>query len=77
MGLVFMVTVSGIVLVMKICYKLDKDLSCEQLCSQLQKMFKNLKDKNIDVSNQMLIISLADIVESVDSLQLKIEHKQD
>lgn len=62
---------------MKICYKLDKDLSCEQLCSQLQRMFKNLKDNNIDVSNKMLIITLADIVESTDSLQLKIEHKQD
>jgi hypothetical protein len=62
---------------MKICYKLDKDLSCEQLCSQLQRMFKNLKDNNIDVSNKMLIITLTDIVESTDSLQLKIEHKQD
>lgn len=72
-----MVTVSEIVLVMKISYKLDKDLSCEQLCSQLQRMFKNLKDNNIDVSNQMLIISLVDIIESSDSLQLKIEHKQD
>jgi hypothetical protein len=40
-------------------------------------MFKNLKDNNIDVSNKMLIITLADIVESTDSLQLKIEHKQD
>ena len=77
MGLVFMVTVSGIVLFMKICYKLDKDISCEQLCSQLQRMFKNLKDNNIDVSKQMLTISLVDIVESTDSLQLKIEHKQD
>ena len=72
-----MVTVSGIVLFMKICYKLDKDISCEQLCSQLQRMFKNLKDNNIDVSKQMLTISLVDIVESTDSLQLKIEHKQD
>jgi hypothetical protein len=62
---------------MKICYKLDKDLGCEQLCFQLQKMFKNLKDNNIDVSNKMLIITLADIIESTDSLQLKIEHKQD
>ena len=62
---------------MKICYKLDKDLSCEQLCSRLQEMFKKLKDNNIDVSKQMLTISLVDIVESTDSLQLKIEHKQD
>lgn len=77
MGLVFMVTVSWILLFMKISYKLDKDLSCEQLCAQLQRMFKNLKDNNIDVSNQMLIISLTDIIESSDSLQLKIEHKQD
>jgi len=40
-------------------------------------MFKKLKDNNIDVSKQMLTISLVDIVESTDSLQLKIEHKQD
>lgn len=57
-------------------YRLDRDVSCEELCKSLQLMFQKMRDNNIDISNKILKVEVVDIVQTVDTFQPKIEYKE-
>ena len=62
---------------MHLAYCLNKDISCEKLCSDLQQLFQKFKEKNIDMTNKVLTINLVDIVSTDNNLIPKLEYKQE
>lgn len=56
---------------MKISYKLDRNLSCEKICADIQKLISS----SGDLSNRILIIDIVNIIDTDINLQPKLEHK--
>jgi hypothetical protein len=59
-----------------ICYKLDKDIKCEDICKSLQIMFNKLRSDGVDISDKLLTIKLVDIAYTIDDFVPKLEHKE-
>lgn len=57
---------------MKISYKLDRNLSCEKICAEIQKLVSSSGDLN----NKILIIDIVDIIDTDINLQPKLEYKE-
>lgn len=58
-----------------IAYRLDRDISCEEVCKQMQLMFQKLRNQEVDISNKVMTINIVDIVQSVDVTVPNIEYK--
>lgn len=54
----------------QLAIKLDREISCEELCGKLQNVFNKLRDQNIDISNSILTISIKSIIDSDSQLKL-------
>lgn len=60
---------------MHLAYCLNKDISCEKICGELQRLFQKFKSQNIDMSNKVLTINISDIVsDDIDNIP-KLEYK--
>jgi len=52
--------------------KLDKQLSCDYICSHIQKLINLYNAENIDLSNYVLVCELKQITDSNQNLLLRI-----
>lgn len=52
--------------------KLDKQLSCDYICSHVQNLINSYLAENIDLSNYLLVCELKQITDSNQNLLLRI-----
>ena len=50
--------------------KLDREISCEEICRKLQNVFNKLRSQNVDISNTIMTINIKSIIESDSQLKL-------
>ncbi len=60
-----------------IAYRLDRDISCEEVCKQMQLMFQKLRDQGVDISNKVMTINIVDIIQTTDMYVPKLEYKSE
>jgi hypothetical protein len=60
-----------------IAYSLNKDISCEEVCKQMQHMFQKLRDQGIDISNKVMTINIVDVIQTTDVNVPKLEYQQE
>jgi hypothetical protein len=54
----------------QLAIKLDREISCEEMCAKLQYVFNKLRSQNIDISNTIMTISIKSIIDSDAQLKL-------
>jgi hypothetical protein len=57
--------------------KLNKELSCEYICKNIQELMNDYTSQNIDLSNYILVCELKEITDSNQSLLLRIGVKDE
>ncbi len=62
---------------MKVSITLNKDIQCEYICSQVQKLVTQFQKNSQDISRAVLVIDIVTITDSNDSLIPKIEYMPD
>lgn len=50
--------------------KLDREISCEEICGKLHNIFNLLRLQNIDTTNSIMTISIKHIIDSDAQLKL-------
>lgn len=60
-----------------IAYSLNRDISCEEVCKQMQLMFQKLRDQGVDISNKVMTINIVDVAQTTDYYIPKLEHKSE
>jgi|688.fasta_scaffold49143_2 hypothetical protein len=58
-----------------IAYSLNKDISCEEVCKQMQRMFQKLRDQGVDISNKVMTINIVDVIQTTDVNVPKLEYQ--
>ena len=55
--------------------KLDKDISCENICKILGAAINDYRNTNNDLTNSILVIDIKTITDDTIESVLKLEHK--
>jgi len=61
---------------MKIAISLNKNIECELICKEIQKLVNKLGSSQ-DISRSVLVIDIIQVTDSTDSLLPKIEYHPD
>lgn len=59
---------------MKFAISLNKNIECEYICSQIQKLVNKYQQHSQDISRAVLVIDIVNVTDSADSLLPKIEY---
>ena len=59
-----------------LCYSLNKNLMCEQICKDISELVKKNSQSEDKVSDLVLVISIKSLVESNQYLLPRLEHKK-
>lgn len=70
-----MITVSEII--MKIAITLNKNIECEHICQQIQKLVAKFQQSGEDLSQSVLVIDIIKTVDGGDSHIPKLEYYPD
>ena len=62
---------------MKIAITLNKDIQCEYICQQIQKLVAKFQQSGEDLSQSILVIDIIKVVDGGDSHIPKIEYNPD
>jgi hypothetical protein len=53
-------------------FNLSQELNCENICKEIQRLINSYQKSNIDLTKQVLVISLNDMVDYHKNLSLRI-----
>ncbi len=60
---------------MLVCFSLNNELSCDKICSQIQKMINSYQQNNQINENSLLVIEIKQIIDSKDNLMPKLTYE--
>jgi hypothetical protein len=60
---------------MSVCFSLNGELSCDKICSQIQKMINSYQQNNQINENSLLVIEIKQIIDSKDNLMPKLTYE--
>ena len=62
---------------MRASFVLNKDIQCETICQQVQKLVTQFQKHSQDLSGAVLVIDIVNITESTDGLIPKLTYQSD